>query len=52
MVVQPPLQFLKAYFLRGGILDGRAGFILAVLHARYEFLRYSKLVRLYAADKV
>jgi hypothetical protein len=51
LVVQPPLQFLKAYFLRRGLLDGRAGFILAILHARYEFLRMRKLVALKAQAK-
>ncbi len=50
MIVQPPLQFLKAYFLRRGILDGRAGFILAILHARYEFLRMRKLAKLRAQE--
>jgi len=48
MVVQPPLQFLKSYLLRRGFLDRRAGLTLALLAARYEWLRYSKLARLYA----
>jgi glycosyltransferase involved in cell wall biosynthesis len=41
--VQPPLGFLKAYLLQGGFRDGAVGFRLARLHARYEWLRYSKL---------
>jgi len=52
MFVQPPLQFLKSYLLRRGFLDGAAGFTLACLSARYEWLRYSKLARLYAGGKV
>ncbi|MDP7061365.1 MAG: glycosyltransferase family 2 protein [Planctomycetota bacterium] len=51
MFVQPPLQFLKSYLLRRGFLDGAAGFTLARLSARYEWLRYSKLARLYAGGK-
>jgi len=51
LMVQPPLQFLKSYVLRRGFLDGRAGFILALLHARYEFLRMRKLVQLKAKVK-
>lgn len=44
--LMPPLQFLKAYLLRRGFLDGSAGFTLALLGARYEWQRYSKLARL------
>lgn len=52
MFVQPPLQFLKSYVLRRGFLDGAAGLTLARLSARYEWLRYSKLARLYAGGKI
>jgi len=41
--LQPPLGFLKAYLLQAGFRDGRVGLRLALLHARYEWLRYSKL---------
>ncbi|HEX9795310.1 MAG TPA: glycosyltransferase family 2 protein [Planctomycetota bacterium] len=43
MVVTPPLRFLKAYLVRGGFRDGRAGLVLAVLAAEYERMRYAKL---------
>ena len=36
--------FLRAYFLRLGFLDGREGFILAVLNAEGSFHKYAKLV--------
>ncbi|MBZ1350644.1 glycosyltransferase family 2 protein [Alcaligenaceae bacterium LF4-65] len=36
--------FIRIYFLRLGILDGRHGFVLAVTAASGNFLRYSKLM--------
>ncbi len=39
----PPFRFFKAYVLRGGFRDGAAGFVLAVLAAVYEALRYARL---------
>ncbi|MHC4837161.1 MAG: glycosyltransferase family 2 protein [Planctomycetota bacterium] len=41
--VQPPLGFLKSFLLKAGFRDGAVGWRLAMLHARYEWLRYSKL---------
>lgn len=35
--------FFRAYFLQLGFLDGKEGFILAVLGAEYCYYRYSKL---------
>ncbi len=46
MLLAPPLRFLKAYFLRAGFRDGRAGLVLAWMAARYEWHRYRKLRRL------
>jgi len=46
MLLAPPLRFLKAYLLRAGFRDGRAGLILAWMAARYEWQRYRKLRRL------
>lgn len=43
MLAQPPLRFLKAYLLRGGFRDGRAGFVLACMASMYELMRYAKL---------
>jgi len=36
-------KFIKVYFIRLGFLDGKEGFILAVLSSFYSFLKYIKL---------
>jgi glycosyltransferase involved in cell wall biosynthesis len=41
--VKPPLRFIQRYFLQGGFLDGRKGFIYCALGSFYEFVRYAKL---------
>lgn len=38
--------FLRTYVLRRGLLDGRAGFVLAVYNAHATYYRYLKLWRL------
>lgn len=43
IIFSPLLMFLKAYVLKGGILDGFRGFVLAIVNAIYHFLKYSKL---------
>lgn len=43
MLLRPPARFLKMYVLRGGFLDGRAGFVLAWMAAYYVFLKYVKV---------
>lgn len=35
--------FIRTYFLRAGFLDGREGFMLAVLNAEHSYYRYLKL---------
>jgi glycosyltransferase involved in cell wall biosynthesis len=42
LVVRPAARFLSMYLLRGGFLDGRPGFLLAVLYAYYVFIRSVK----------
>jgi glycosyltransferase involved in cell wall biosynthesis len=37
---RPLFTFINMYLLRGGILDGAAGFFLAVSYAYYTFLKY------------
>lgn len=37
------VYFLKAFFIRRGFLDGRAGFVLAVLGAYSRFIKYTDL---------
>ncbi|MBU2978144.1 glycosyltransferase family 2 protein [Alteromonas sp. C1M14] len=36
-------DFLQQYILRGGILDGKAGFVMAVILAQYGFHKYAAL---------
>jgi glycosyltransferase involved in cell wall biosynthesis len=43
MVLRPFAIFLKKYFLKLGILDGYAGFIISVLTAYYTFVKDIKL---------
>jgi len=43
LALQPPLEFLRAYAVRGGILDGYPGLVIALFHAYYVFLKYAKL---------
>ena len=38
--------FTRTYFLRGGFLDGREGFMLAVSNAEGAYYRYLKLMLL------
>lgn len=43
MLFHPPARFFRMYFLRLGLLDGKAGFVNAVLASCYVFLKYAKL---------
>jgi glycosyltransferase involved in cell wall biosynthesis len=43
LLLNPPLTFLKMFFLRGGFLDGWRGFLVSALGSYYVFLRYAKL---------
>jgi glycosyltransferase involved in cell wall biosynthesis len=43
LLIRPPFQFVKMYVLRGGVLDGLEGLILAVLSSAYVFTKYAKL---------
>ena len=38
--------FVRTYFLRAGFLDGREGFMLAVINAENSYYRYAKLMLL------
>lgn len=42
--VKSSFAFFRAYFLRGGILDGREGFLLSKYMADTTFYKYAKLV--------
>ncbi len=42
-LIMPPWAFVNAYFLHLGVLDGKAGFHIARMAARYVQRRYEKL---------
>lgn len=42
----PIWRFIHGYFIRGGFLDGKAGFTIARLSARAKHLKYTELARL------
>ena len=44
ILLRPPLEFLKSWVLKRGFLDGRAGIVVALLHAWYYLLRAAFLV--------
>ncbi|MHA6246571.1 glycosyltransferase family 2 protein [Pontibacter sp. CAU 1760] len=46
LALKPMVRFLKQYFLKLGILDGRVGFVIAYLAASSVFMRYLKIWRL------
>ena len=45
-VARAAWAFLRTYILRGGFLDGREGFMLAVATAEGTYYRYVKLLLL------
>lgn len=44
LLFRPPFRFFKSYILKSGFLDGRQGFIIAVLSAFGVFIKYAKLL--------
>jgi glycosyltransferase involved in cell wall biosynthesis len=46
LTLRPFGKFLRMYVLKLGLLEGRAGFVVAVLGSFYVFLKYAKLWRL------
>ena len=48
ILLDPPFAFVRFYILQRGFLDGRLGFILAMLHGFYTMVKYVKLHDLYA----
>ena len=51
-VARAAWAFLRTYFLRGGFLDGREGFMLAVATAEGTYYRYVKLLLLQEQERV
>ncbi len=47
LLFSPVMSFINNYFLRLGILEGRAGFICSRLSARYSYLKYKRLKELH-----
>lgn len=43
LVIRPLWRFLWTYVLRGGFLDGAAGFYMAANHAYAAYMKYAKL---------
>ncbi len=43
MIFNPAGRFFRMYLLKRGFLDGRRGFVIAVIAAFYVFLKYAKL---------
>lgn len=43
LLLRPPATFMRMYLLKGGIVDGLPGFILAGMSGTYVFVKYAKL---------
>jgi len=43
MLLNPPARFLRMFVLKRGFLDGKRGFVIAVIGAFYVFLKYAKI---------
>jgi len=50
IVLRPLWAFIKVYFIQGGILDGKLGWILSVNHYFYTMNKYVKLYYLYKSN--
>jgi glycosyltransferase involved in cell wall biosynthesis len=51
LLVKPGFRFFKHYILKGGIRDGRIGFIISSLTAWSVFLRYWKMMDIRLKEK-
>lgn len=52
IIIYPFWTFLKAYFLKLGILDGLYGFVVSISSAKYRYLKYLKLKHLKEGRKI
>jgi glycosyltransferase involved in cell wall biosynthesis len=52
MILAPPWTFLQRLVLQLGVLDGRRGWLIAWLSAYYIYIKYRKLGRLLAGEKL
>lgn len=49
--IRPLFAFVKHYFIKGGFLDGKQGFVIAVLTAWNVFCRFLKVWRIKEGEK-
>ena len=42
LIIRPPLEFIKMFFLKRGFLDGIDGFIISSLSSMYIFVKFTK----------
>jgi glycosyltransferase involved in cell wall biosynthesis len=52
MIFAPPWTFLQRLAFQLGVLDGRRGWLIAWLSANYIYIKYHKLGRLLAGEKL
>ena len=45
--LHPAVRFMRDYFLKSGILDGRNGLVIAAISAYANYLKYARLARLH-----
>jgi glycosyltransferase involved in cell wall biosynthesis len=43
LILRPPLRFLRDYIIKGGVLDGIPGLVIAISSMYYVFTKYVKL---------
>ena len=48
---RPPFRFIKAYVLRGGFLDGKRGFLIAIVSSFGVCMKYAKLWELQLRER-
>jgi len=51
LIIVPPLELIKIFFVKLGFLDGIQGFIIAVMWSYYVFLRQVNLLKLSLRQK-
>jgi glycosyltransferase involved in cell wall biosynthesis len=52
ILLRPLWTFGRMYLLKGGVLEGYTGLVLAILYAQYTFLKYAKGRELLAAESI
>jgi len=52
MIFAPPWTFCQRFVFQLGALDGRRGWLIAWMSANYIYIKYRKLGRLLAGEKL